>query len=310
MAPPRKRLKRGSYVHRTVAKLAIAPSEEDGEAVSASTKSNVCENAISYQLNNGGQSMTLSDSEGQYGAVFVGSKAPFTLQKTVIESGPLKGRLAFVVDPIPDPENIFPLLQLPPELRQMIFREVLVSKHLIHIAGACFAKHGLWLCSGNPGLNSALLTVNKQIQEEATSMLYSLNAFCFHDTRVAVKFIKHIGTSAQFLRRIGIEGRWYASHGKELMALLSRMSIREFVLLNPYGFELKAVAKSCKAWFKYRNDTEEEVDRLLSLIYIGRCEYCFDGRRATRLRIKCPFKRIEHLPLKKELGELIDDEIL
>ncbi|PNS17554.1 D-arabinose 1-dehydrogenase [Sphaceloma murrayae] len=310
MEPQWKKLKRGSY-----AKLTIAVNEDEIETdnvVATKTKSRVCENQVSYQLVNQGESVPLPHSAGQYGAVIVGSRAPFTINQTLIQYGPLAGRLAFVVDPIPDPEDIFPLMRLPVELRYMIFRHLLKSPFVINLIGWLSGQRGFLLASGANTIDSSILSVSKQIYKEGVSILYSMNTFVFEDNRSIVRFLEHIGTlSTTFLRKIAV-GKWYIKHGKPLLSALAKLpALQQFILWHPHPSELKNIAKACKGWFDHHSTTEREVDRLIALIRIGRCGYCLGSRyNEEKLHVKCHNKQEGHVEVKEELAGLIDDVIL
>ncbi|KAF4548982.1 Hypothetical protein D9617_24g016960 [Elsinoe fawcettii] len=309
--PPRKKLKKGSYVKRTVAKLTIGAADSAGEVETKLIKNKLCKGKISWHIRNDGHSTPLPNSEGQYGAVFFGSNTPFKIEKVVMSPwSEYGGQTFFRVQPLPDPNKAFPLLRLPTELRLMVYKEALVCKNMIHVADD---KPGFRWIRRTGKESGSLLMVNRQIYVEAMPVFYSGNQLCFDNTRTAVKFINNLGVYAHSLRRVGISWIWFIGSGVDMMDLLATIPMKEICLLEPAHLDVRKVARSVKGWFRHRASSENEVDALLSLIRIGRCWACLNMIHSVWMEepfAKVCDNQVEHDRLKEDLAKLIDDEIL
>lgn len=119
-----------------------------------------------------------------------------------------------------DSKKTFAFEKLPPEIRNRIYGFALINED------SCFPMH---LCSGRCGLQYGLnprsksracfsmLSLNKAINREATSFLYTANTFDFNmswlksggiyferDIRLASSFFSSLTTTVQFIRKVDV----------------------------------------------------------------------------------------------------------
>ena len=87
----------------------------------------------------------------------------------------------------------FPFLQLPPEIRNMIYRHLLAGTRVNFIRTAN-ADTGYTVHSPNDRLHSEILRVSSMIYKEAVPILYSENRFCC----LLAQFTKKTFTSSPF----------------------------------------------------------------------------------------------------------------
>lgn len=149
----------------------------------------------------------------------------------VITSGILKGRQVFVLEPNQKPDEGFPFLELPPEVRNMIYMELLVKK-----GGARFevtgnqAKH--IRCWGPTSLR--MLRTCRQIYQEAAAIYYGLNNFSFTSTTTLMHYLQNIETSVRFLRSIEIHDLVGSTSFKAAKLLVGAISLTR-LKVNPRG---------------------------------------------------------------------------
>ncbi|KAF1956257.1 hypothetical protein CC80DRAFT_562962 [Byssothecium circinans] len=108
----------------------------------------------------------------------------------------------------------FPFLKLPPEIRNMIYKLVLVSKRGMHFQraystvekGRCLIKRRQMHIAGKGNakdeINAKLLRACKQIRNEATVLLYSCNRFQFDDAGMLPQFFVQYATHVRDIRVI------------------------------------------------------------------------------------------------------------
>ena len=84
--------------------------------------------------------------------------------------------------------------------------------------------------------NTALLQVNKQLNAEASSILYGFNSFDFTTTKALESFLKQIGDNKQHLREIGLSyapsGHSMSAGRRATTALLAAKSLHTLKLTN------------------------------------------------------------------------------
>lgn len=117
--------------------------------------------------------------------------------------GPYAGLHVLVLQPEPDEHEKFPFLDLPAEIRNMIYSLVLErpgyhielsGKHSGVIRTHWYKPgHGAWTRTDQP-YSPSLMRVNKQVSVESSPYLFSRHTFEFRDTTMMQMFLKHIGS--------------------------------------------------------------------------------------------------------------------
>lgn len=145
-------------------------------------------------------------------------------------SGPYAGLHVLVLQPEPDEHERFPFLDLPAEIRNMIYSLVLERPgHRIYLSG----KHTgiistLWICpkpsktwSHPERYSTSLMRVNKQISVESTPYLFSRHTFEFTDSTMMQRFLEYLGPErASSLVSVAVDQQ-YAVSVKQAYRLLS-----------------------------------------------------------------------------------------
>jgi hypothetical protein len=115
-------------------------------------------------------------------------------------NGQYAGLHVLVLRPEPDENEKFPFLDLPAEIRNMIYSLVLErpgshiwlsGKHSGVIHTRWFTSEGRYVA--NDGYSTSLMRVNKQIAVESTPYLFSRHTFEFTDSTMMQRFLEYIG---------------------------------------------------------------------------------------------------------------------
>lgn len=115
--------------------------------------------------------------------------------------GPYAGLHVLVLQPEPDEHEKFPFLELPAEIRNMIYSLVLERRgHHICLSGKnsgtiqtfWYNPEGRYL-SRDSSYSTSLMRVNKQISVESTPYLFTRHTFEFIDSTMMQRFLEYIG---------------------------------------------------------------------------------------------------------------------
>jgi hypothetical protein len=117
-------------------------------------------------------------------------------------SGPYAGLHVLVLQPEPDEHEKFPFLDLPAEIRNLIYSLVFERPgHHVHLSGKrAGVIQTLWLgpnrnatSRSHESYSTSLMRVNKQINVESTPYLFSRHTFQFTDSTMMQRFLEYIG---------------------------------------------------------------------------------------------------------------------
>ncbi|KAK5676315.1 hypothetical protein LTS10_011127 [Elasticomyces elasticus] len=156
-----------------------------------------------------------------YHNIKVRNNSAFKIRPVILREGPFTGHHVLVLEPYTEPP--FRFLNLPPELRVMVYKVLLQEPAPIQIwsykpthkprrsCRATFrdvklhgkldwmAQTGKWV--GQPPIYvRSLFRVNKQIFNEAAPVLYNMNTFTFQRARDLRVFLNTIGAMREHLR--------------------------------------------------------------------------------------------------------------
>ncbi|KAH0366401.1 hypothetical protein KCU65_g5321, partial [Aureobasidium melanogenum] len=157
------------------------------------------------------------------------SKKPFSLEPVLMTGGPYAGRHVLVMQPEPDENEKFPFLDLPAEIRNMIYslvlerpgcRILLSGKHSGIISTDWY--HGYKRISKHDEpYSTSLMRVNKQISIEASPYLFSRHTFEFPDSTMLQRFLEYLGPErVKSFKSISVSQQ-YAVSAKQAYKLLS-----------------------------------------------------------------------------------------
>lgn len=122
------------------------------------------------------------------------------------------------------PSPPFPFLKLPSELRNTVYKMLLGSDQPLRITGGRFGnfgKHG-----------AAILGVNRQIHNEAGSILYGSNEFIFSSSTVAEEFFHAVSETRKLITKVNVETYFASSSINMFNALVKYPQIAEINLIG------------------------------------------------------------------------------
>ncbi|KAF7194399.1 hypothetical protein HII31_04204 [Pseudocercospora fuligena] len=224
----------------------------------------------------------------------------FKLIPLTVTEGSFAGRHVLMLEPVTDH---FRFLDLPPEIRNLIYDELLLEHSPVKIVtykakGRARRAVRSTLHHGHPGLtwNSKLgtwkgqassahviLQVNKQILAEAGPIAYGSNVFQLDDYRGLRDFLEGIGSMRAHLKQIRLLSPIYyttvattALHKlKDAKGLVSLEYPRDLLSDNPQSYKgvtPQGLFNDCKqllkALYSYRKKHKGSVDDLVNIIKI------------------------------------------
>ncbi|KAK4497149.1 hypothetical protein PRZ48_011599 [Zasmidium cellare] len=112
---------------------------------------------------------------------------------------------------MPGRKKTFRFLDLPPEIRCHVYNYLALKAQCAitlrrHPTGSNIFGQAYAIVSREckPGLNAAIIFVNRLIYTETMPFLYSVNSFTATDPAVMTSFVLHIGCSIEHLTQIGV----------------------------------------------------------------------------------------------------------
>ncbi|PPJ56961.1 hypothetical protein CBER1_00504 [Cercospora berteroae] len=235
----------------------------------------------------------------------------FRLKPLTFTEGPLKGHHILLLEPSTDH---FPFLDLPAEIRQMIYDECFLDErgtsisqlkrrghaHRVVSHGRLLGTSARWNGSkatwtNKPPSALGLLTANKQIWDEVSSTIYG-NTFHFPDFKTCQTFLEQIGTMRSLLRDVVFEPRAYQTTKARTVFFKLREAKRlrsltihflEFASKDSGsgGVSIATFAADCKTMMvslhKSRK-TQEDLPVVLDLVHFtSQCSDCWLSSRGT-----------------------------
>lgn len=211
------------------------------------------------------------------------SKTGFSIEKTIIPSGPHKGRFALVFDPFPAKKNVFRFMDLPAEIRIMVYRLLVVRPEKFVLSGS--NRKCAFKCYHSRELRGlVMLQINNDIRQEAMAVFMRENVFDFLKTSLVDKFMSLYGDNSNMIRRIEISGQLCRSSFAKCARALARASHLQTLVLPSSRFIRRHLVSMLRPWFLEQGLTlgnpaeqvREAADLLIDIVDIQ--EYCADCR--------------------------------
>ncbi|KAG9672160.1 hypothetical protein KCU95_g18885, partial [Aureobasidium melanogenum] len=178
----------------------------------------------------GGTSARKKNNKNFAQTIKLTSKKPFSLEPVLMNEGPYAGRHVLVMQPEPDENEKFPFLDLPAEIRNMIYSLVLErpgcsirlsGKHSGIISTDWYEGNNRLISKEAEPYSTSLVRVNKQISSEASPYLFSRHTFEFPDSTMLQRFLEYLGPErVKSLVSISVD-QTYKVSGREAYQLLS-----------------------------------------------------------------------------------------
>ncbi|THY72021.1 hypothetical protein D6C86_06339 [Aureobasidium pullulans] len=208
------------------------------------TKNDRMVRKIQCTMDNG--NVAVLDKKKTYNqTVALTSKKPFSLEPVLMNEGPYQGRYVLVLQPEPADNEKFPFLELPAEIRNMIYSYVLERPGWnLHISGKQSGvieprwrkKSGEWITPAMDSYSTSLMRVNKQISAESTPYLFSRHMFEFPDTTMMQRFLDYIGPKrVESLVSVRVDTQYHTSAKKAYKLLAPATSLTK-VELSAFRF--------------------------------------------------------------------------
>jgi hypothetical protein len=161
-------------------------------------------------------------------------------------NGQYAGLHVLVLRPEPDENERFPFLDLPAEIRNMIYSLVLErpgchiwlsGKHSGVIHTRWYNPEGRYISSNVEPYSTSLMRVNKQIAVESTPYLFSRHTFEFSDSTMMQRFLEYLGPERTESLVSVLVNQQYAVSAKKAYSLLSpAVSLTKLEFLSTYSF--------------------------------------------------------------------------
>ncbi|THX57986.1 hypothetical protein D6D06_03332 [Aureobasidium pullulans] len=207
------------------------------------TKNDRMVRKIQCTMDNG--NVAVLDKKKTYNqTVALTSKKPFSLEPVLMNEGPYKGRYVLVLQPEPADNEKFSFLELPAEIRNMIYSYVLERPGWsLHISGKNSGvieprwrkESGEWVTPAMDSYSTSLMRVNKQISAESTPYLFSRHKFEFPDSTMMYRFLEYIGPErVKSLVSVCVGTQYHTTAKKAFKLLGHAISLTKLELAESY----------------------------------------------------------------------------
>ncbi|KAK6004566.1 hypothetical protein QM012_008428 [Aureobasidium pullulans] len=176
-------------------------SDEDFKAT-LKTKSDRMVRKIQCRIPGGTSAVREKNNKAFTQTIELTSKKPFSLEPVLMIEGPYAGRHVLVIQPEPDENEKFPFLDLPAEIRNMIYclvleragcRVRLSGKHSGVISTDWYDANDRYISKDDEPYSTSLIRVNKQVSVESSPYLFSRHTFEFSDSTMLQRFLEYLG---------------------------------------------------------------------------------------------------------------------
>jgi hypothetical protein len=168
-------------------------------------------------------------------------------------NGPYAGLHVLVLQPEPDEHKKFPFLDLPAEIRNMIYSLVLErpgyqielsGKHSGVIHTRWYGRGRGYMSRHDQPYSTSLMRVNKQISVESTPYLFSRHTFEFRDSTMMQRFLEYLGPErTKSLVSVKVTQHYVISISKAYALLSSAISLTKLEISSsywyPYGYQTR-----------------------------------------------------------------------
>ncbi|KAI9657126.1 MAG: hypothetical protein M1821_003292 [Bathelium mastoideum] len=194
------------------------------------------------------------------------SLSPFRSELITVESGQYQGCQALVFETLKSLKSTFPLLALPPEIRNAIYKYALIDSkakdgiiqvNINSLLKITFREFG----KTNRDHIAAVLKVNRQVRDEALPIFYSQARFEFRNNRAFLGFLSGHPNARRYLKDVYISwmSRSKIYHiGQELLqcSRLQKLVIESWISEKQLESDVKHVYECT-----LKKCTSEEIGR-------------------------------------------------
>jgi hypothetical protein len=161
-------------------------------------------------------------------------------------TGPYAGLSVLVLQPEPDEHETFPFLDLPAEIRNMIYSLVLerLDNNILLSGKHTGIIQPLWLGPKrndtsriHGSYSTSLIQVNKQISIESMPYLFTRHTFEFSDSTMMQRFLEYLGPErTKSLVSVQVDQQYSVSVRKAYALLSSAVSLTKLVIKSFYCY--------------------------------------------------------------------------
>ncbi|KAF2218823.1 hypothetical protein BDZ85DRAFT_285970 [Elsinoe ampelina] len=203
--------------------------------------------------------------------ILVDSTGDFIPKQVTIDSGPYQGRTALIFDPRPAGRKAFAFMDLPTEIRHMVYKKLLVTKSDIQYQEYSYDNKPR--VTGLDTIEPNIVMVSKHIREEALAVILGENKFIFPQPSDAIHFLKTVPPAVAMLKNITITRALTHHKARPLFRMLAEANNLRYINIGRLELRGADFALLCSSNLRCRNlkaitpkDTiEKEVTHLIGL---------------------------------------------